>query len=386
MHFRIQEPRVGQLLYRIDAISSGAEIGVGVFAFASKSGIQALINSPNIQRLIAKGSFTLIVGVDALTNVEAIETLVELSDQYEGRLKSFVFLDSSGKGIFHPKFCWFKKEDTIHVLAGSGNLTSAGLGATIMGANNAFNWEAFGDFSLSGQAAQEFEENWDDWISSHRMAHRLRLLRDQDVIARAMQNSRFNWQVKPGPAAGQNDDEVEPEPHAELAMASDKSVPVVFISEIPSGKGRWNQANFRKDDFEDFFGFEARAGQDAEVVTQHVTASGEVGEVEIRRPVVVKSRNFRVELGAGRGVAYSTTELGDRPVVVFVRIDAMAFRYCLLMPGEQGYQEVLTILGPRSESGRILMRQTFVSIDYLKTQWSTVPLELLPSEEVLPEV
>lgn len=386
MNFGIQEPGSGRLLDRIDGISTGAQIGVGVFAFASKSGIQALINSPNVQKLIARGSFTLIVGVDALTNVEAIETLVDLADQYEGRLKPSVFLDSSGKGIFHPKFCWFKKGDAINVLAGSGNLTSAGLGAKIIGVNNAFNWEAFGDFSLSGQAAQEFEDKWDDWISSQTKDHRLRLLRDPDVIARAMQNSRFKWQGKSVPEAEQDDDEVEPESNTELNIATVESVPVVFISEITSGKSRWNQANFRKDDFKDFFGFEARAGQDAVVLIQHVTAGGEVGEVEFRHPVVARSRNFRVELGAGRGVAYRKTELDDRPVVVFVRIDAMAFRYCLLMPGEKGYQEVLTILGPFSEEGRRLMRQTFVSINYLKSQWTSVPPSLLPSEEVLPEV
>lgn len=386
MYFGMQEPNSGRLLDRIDSISTDAQIGVGVFAFASKSGIQALINSPNIQKLIARGSFTLIVGVDALTNVEAIEALGGLADNYEGRLKTFVFLDSSGKGIFHPKFCWFKNGCSINILAGSGNLTSAGLGAKIIGVNNAFNWEAFGDFSLSGQAAQEFEENWNDWINSQEEAHRLRSLRDQDVIARAMQNSRFKWQGKVDPAVEQDGDVVEPDSRAELTTATDKSVPVVFISEITSGANRWNQANFRKDDFKAFFGFEAIAGQEVEVLIQHVAASGEVGEVEVRRPVVAQSRNFRVELGAGRGIAYSKTEQDDRPLVVFVRIDIMAYRYCLLMPGEQGYQEVLTILGALSGHGRRYMRQTFVTIEDLKNQWTGFPHSLLPSEEILPEV
>jgi hypothetical protein len=130
-----------------------------------------------------------------------------------------------------------------------------------------------------------------------------------------------------------------------LSEAISREADVLF-AEIPKGSDRWNQANFSKDIFESFF--HASAGE--RLVLVHVADSGVVAPEEIRQGVLVKSRNYRFELGAASRLAYPSA---GRPIGVFAPgSEAGRFLYMLLLPGSINYEAAASILESYSKATR----------------------------------
>jgi len=85
MSFVFQQPGTARLLQAIDGAALNAESGGGFFAFASKGGIDEFFACPNISLMLQQGSsFQLIVGIDAITNAEALLCLSEKVSQFQG--------------------------------------------------------------------------------------------------------------------------------------------------------------------------------------------------------------------------------------------------------------------------------------------------------------
>lgn len=78
MTFVFQQPGTAKLLEAIDGAAFNASSGGGVFAFASKDGIDAFFARPNISAMLSnQRPFHLIVGIDAITNADALLCLSE---------------------------------------------------------------------------------------------------------------------------------------------------------------------------------------------------------------------------------------------------------------------------------------------------------------------
>ena len=127
--FILQEPGNEDLLEAINNAADNAENGGGIFAFASKAGIAAFLQTESINQLLDQGNeFKLIVGVDSITNAEAILYLSDQVEKFNGNLNVSVFYHDHPNSTFHPKFSWFCSENRISLVLGSGNLTLRGLG------------------------------------------------------------------------------------------------------------------------------------------------------------------------------------------------------------------------------------------------------------------
>ncbi len=314
MKFCIQDPSWPNSQYLLEQIidsSSAATAGGAAFAFASPGGVKLLLKDPSFSNFLSRAPFDLLVGVDAITNIAALDKLNACMEEFP-RLSVRVFLNRQKSSLFHPKFCWFREDEKTTSLVGSGNLTPGGLRG---------NREAFFRASLAAAESVQFHGELESWLLSH--ADNLLDPSDPLVIGRASLNtgkeSLSNWA---------HDTVVENDDGAISVSASRNDADVVLIAEIPRSGDRWNQANFDLDTFKNFFG--ATPGLTERIILTHINEDGTLGPEEVRPGVAVSSHNFRFELEAASGLRYPEN---GRPIGVFVRVATRTFRYRLLMPG-----------------------------------------------------
>lgn len=348
------DPRAPSLHETILELCERASRGGGAFAFATRDAVRLLLRDSVFQAFASKGSFQLIVGVDDITNINALDALQQASNELRGLTVS-VFYHTLPGSLFHPKFCWFMHRSKGYLIVGSGNLTARGLRGS---------WEAFSVTELKPEFASSLEAQWAQWLQLHRS--RLRPLDDPEVRARAAQNV---VQRKPAQARVV---EVEAEPA--LAEAAEHEA---LVAEIPRASTRWNQANFSREIFEGFFG--VRPGNVKRVVLQSVDLDGTLGALENRPGVSVKSHNFRFELEAAAGLDYPAH---GRPIAVFIRIAPGTFRYLLSMPDEPHHERLASFLdkelGDRHRPNRV--RRVITNTSSLLLAWPESPLWIEPLE------
>ena len=128
--FCMQDPTDPETRYLYEAIIGAAAEATtwrGVYAFASRDGVNHLIEDPAIQEFMHKGGeIDLIVGIDAVTNLQTLERLQELEACLQ-RFRPRVFWNATS-GLFHPKISHFGYADGRKTLiVGSGNFTPGGL-------------------------------------------------------------------------------------------------------------------------------------------------------------------------------------------------------------------------------------------------------------------
>ena len=107
----LQDPTAGTATYLFEevvAAASKATQGRALFAFASKDGVDALLQDPEVVGLLRRGTFELVVGVDAVTTRPALERMLEASRKYRS-FRPLVFWNETGR-LFHPKLCFFAGE------------------------------------------------------------------------------------------------------------------------------------------------------------------------------------------------------------------------------------------------------------------------------------
>jgi hypothetical protein len=107
----VQDPTDPATVYLFEAIIEamhGANAGKGIFAFASRDGVDSLILDEAVTTFLGQASFDLIVGIDAVTNRATLERLLELEAEYPS-LKVRVFWNRT-QGLFHPKIARFSSE------------------------------------------------------------------------------------------------------------------------------------------------------------------------------------------------------------------------------------------------------------------------------------
>jgi hypothetical protein len=252
--------------------------------------------------------------------------------------------------LFHPKIYILDTADSMHFIVGSNNATRGGLENNV---EVAIHHEL--DKTADASLVEEVNKLWAalQAIANVRLTRMLIASRRAELAAR-LPAGKKNAHAKRNPVSS----EVRP---------FDGLLQVLF-AEIPRGSGRWNQANFDKDNFMNFF----QAGSGSVVKLWQVEPRGHIASAPEERPgVSVKSRNFRIELAAAAGKSYPAT---GRPIGVFVRIGSRKFHYMLLMPGDTGHRFASEVLKKHAISPPGRMRRFILDLATAMSEWPQAPL------------
>jgi HKD family nuclease len=362
MPLQFQDPEDLSAPFLLEAIlkaSIGATSGGALFAFATQTGVRLLMQDKTFTSFSKKNAFNVVVGVDSVTDEKALQALVDVMASYP-KVRAKVFLHNRSIW-FHPKTLWFRTKKGGTLITGSGNLTVGGLRA---------NWEAFTVTNLTAKQAQEIQDRWDGLVKLH--TAKLFDPKSAEARTRASQNSIRDLR----PRSGKNkereaDTKTQPAQVLDIDQAElITSTSPVLIAEIPKAANRWNQGNFSLETYTKFFG--ANVTKQTRVLLQHVKTNGDLEELESRPTVVVKSRNFRFELGAAKGKGYPSN---GRPIAVFLRQSTGIFLYRLIFPSDTNdYSAVTTLLSTKWSGPKSRIRRVITSTAELKTGWPRSPL------------
>lgn len=341
MSFHIQDPTIPFSYSLHEALlqsCSGAQNGGGAYAFVSQDGVKLLLEDETFRAFIKHGSFKLIVGIDQITNENALQKLRDLRDSYKG-LEIEAFYHNINSSLFHPKFTWFKNKQGGVLVVGSGNLTARGLRS---------NWEAFNVVQIDKKELKKVVEDWSKWLKYN--ARYLKSIDDPEVIEKVKLNT---WgrkakvkekAVKGEPGIEVQDLEIEEDIKAWMFDDLDE----FLIAEIPKSGNRWKQVNFNKDTFTKFFGADPN-DNNHRVLFRNIHNDASLAEIEIRPSVTVRSRNYRFEIEAATDLEYPTA--GFKPVVLFIRVSPRMFLYILGMPTDKFYPELVKFIDQKWKGG-----------------------------------
>jgi len=314
-----------KLIDSIAAECGSASKGAAAFAFASANGVKLLLAEPKFQHFLSSSEFVAVVGLDAITDTKAVEELRKTEAKFPHFIPK-LFLHEKTGSIFHPKTIWLRTPEGGVIITGSGNLTLGGLKA---------NWEATQVEKLNATEMDAAEATWNAWLEAHK--NELLDLDDPRTIERAKANAAQRAKVtKVLKAAKPGGESAEPEIEAveEIIedVAPELSLNPILIAEVPKAGDRWEQVNFDVGTYQQFFG--VKLGSTKFVTFHHVQDDGTLGPPENRQSVAVKSKNYRFEVGAAKGLPYPSQ---GHPIVIFEKVTESIFRYVLLMPGQPGH-------------------------------------------------
>lgn len=355
--FHLQDPTSPDTVYLFEAIiaaARGAAACSGIFAFASRAGVDSLISDPETQRFLAESTMSLLVGIDAVTNRHTLARLQELEREHE-RLSVQVFWNPTDT-LFHPKVARFEYPDGRRaVIVGSGNLTPGGLQQ---------NYEAF---SVIRAAANETLDvsSWDRFFAEH--VAEIRAI-DEEALERAgrnvMRGRRRRPDVEPEPGAPGEGGPTEPD--IELPVGSTDRF---LVARVPKAGGRWHQIHFNIDVIREFFRVRHDTTQRVYLVECH--QDGSFGQQEVRPCVYSEAnKNLKIEIASHHGAPYPDA---GPPIAVYRELQARSFAYMLLMPGDPGYTEMFELTETLPRVGRGVPRVITDSATVSRV-WATSPL------------
>ena len=371
MSFVFQQPGSASVLDSINAAAERAEHGGGMFAFATRLGIDRFLGAPNVRHMLeSQHHFTLVVGVDAITNGDALLRLEEAVARYGQHLRVRAFLHEYS-GTFHPKFAWFRRGNELAVVTGSGNLTNSGLGVDT--AASVGNWEAAFTHQIPEPNATETERTIGQWIDTNIASGHLRIITDPDVRDQAMANSRVR--ISPPNTARRRVARAAATatPQVMATAAPIAAENDVLIRELP--QNRPGQADIGRAGLR-FLGFEDRA---TTVFMQYVDLANNVGPTNEQRLFVNASQNYRVEVPQINLLGYDIDGNDNRMLLVAVRLNSRSFRYTLVPVTHTEYRAVSVMLPQltRQGAGR-RMRIVETTSAQLALRWPSAPSNLLP--------
>ena len=355
--FHLQDPTSPNTVYLLEAIieaARDAESCMGLFAFASRAGVDSLIGDPEIQRFLEQSTMALLIGIDAVTNRYALERLQELERQYE-RLSVQVFRNPTD-ALFHPKVARFDYPDGRRsMIVGSGNLTPGGLRQ---------NFEAF---SVTRAAAGETLDvsSWQRFLTDH--ASDIRAI-DEEALERAARNVMRGRRRRR---------DAEPEPGASPAAeptAPDVELPVgrtdrFLVAQVPRAGDRWHQVHFNREVIDRFF--RVQHGTTQRVYLVECRQNGTFAEQEVRPCVYSDANmNLKIEIASHHGAPYPDN---GPPIAVYRELQARSFAYMLLLPGEPGYDAMSELTENLTPVGRGIRRVMPDAAD-LRGVWPECPL------------
>jgi hypothetical protein len=360
--FHLQDPSNPKTIYLYEAIiqqlmNKKLVAWHGIYAFATGEAVRTiLVDDPIGSSVVAKEEVNILVGLDAITNVSALETLSEL----ERKFKTFtarVFMNPYS-GLFHPKLSLFRyKDGALVLIVGSGNLTSGGLRKNI---------EAY-TIIYAEEGEIDGLSEWRDFFD--RQAKYI-LEINEDAIEKAKKNKIVSTGHKPKVK------EVEPEevfektdevPEEVEEFHNDK----VLVARVPKAGGRWHQIHYNKEIINVFF--QAEADSQQRIFLKEVKEDGQLGEDEVRPLVYSKTNlNFKIEVSAKSGIDHSGSE--TPPIIILKEIGIRSFQYMLLMPGDKGYPPMFKLTEDYPSIGKGVKR-VLTDLKTIISYWSDCPLK-----------
>ncbi|MGX1104504.1 phospholipase D family protein [Bradyrhizobium elkanii] len=366
MSWHLQTPDGGSpnLLANIIAECGAAQKGGAAFAFASAQGVKLLSAEPIFSKFLKAGEFTVIVGLDAITDTRALDELRKLSKSHPN-FKPKLFLHSTAGSIFHPKTMWLKTAKGGVIITGSGNLTSGGLKS---------NWEATAVQIMTAAEMAETEKSWDAWLKTHKKE--IVDLDNEKAIEKAKANKVVRSKIKKAlkksdKAEEPTEEEIDAVEEVIEDIEEEFALNPVLIAEVPKSGNRWQQINFDLKSYQDYFGV-TMAGT-RYVRFYEVRPDGSLGSREDRQSVSVVSRNFRFEVGAASGRDYPTE---GHPILVFEKTDENTFHYVLLMPGTDEHELIQSYLDDNFMRTTNTKLRVQITAGELKKVWPEAPFFL----------
>lgn len=357
----IQDPTSTNTVYMYEAIIQALEEATawdGVYAFASRAGIDALLTDPAVEAFLQNAPLSLIIGIDAVTNRETLQRLKVL-EQTHPRLDVRVFWNNSS-GLFHPKISRFRhRNGGQSVIVGSGNLTPGGLRE---------NYEAFSVIHAGPRERLDLS-SWDSFVREK--CPDLRRI-DQEALERAARNlvrspgrrARRFRPVRPEIVEAAVEELVES--HGERPRRASQRI---LVTRVPAAGARWHQVHFNRDVIDQFFRVRPDSAQ--RVYLTERRGDGTLAEQEVRRCVYSHTnKNFKIELGSRHDEPYPTI---GRPIAAFREDQLRTFEYMLLLPGEPGHREMMRLTDELPSAGRGLPR-AMTDIETMRRYWPECPL------------
>lgn len=335
--FYIQNPDSDSGYYLIDTILEhciNATNGGGAFAFMSSGGVNLLINDSRFLSFLDKSRFHLIVGVDAITDNKALDAINKIIASHDN-LKINFYLPENKRSIFHPKFIWFQKENEFIQIIGSGNLTSGGL---------RWNVEAYSVISNDEDHQRALRE-WQTFLEENKKF--IYEYDNEKVIASLAYNTQLKktlLQLRKGKDELNHE---ERETLNSLLLEDEDLIPPyissneLLVAEIPKNGDRLQQVNFDKTNFFDFFGASIDKEKNNFVYFFNISYDGLIQNKEVRPAVVVKSRNYRFELNAVKGLDYPKN---GKPIGIYLKVAAKSFLYMVYLPSDPHHSQLLQLL------------------------------------------
>jgi len=357
-NFHVQDPLDASTKYLYEAIveqlgREEVDLWKGMYSFATGDGVRSLFGEdPSASEFITRGSVDLLIGIDAITNVSALEQLASL-DREHPSFQARVF-KSPGGTLFHPKVSSFYDFDNhrVTVILGSGNLTPGGLRG---------NTETYAVISGSLDEMASLA-SWDAFIG--RRVDEIRVI-DEDALRRAMANQAALARRRPRIP----DEEVEIEELAEAADEGDERQYRVLAAVIPRAGDRWHQIHFNADVVERFI--QMRSNSEQRAFLRSVNSDGQLGPEE-QRPLVFSeiNKNYKIEMSSRRDHDYPDDA---PPLLVMKELGARIFHYMILFPGEDGYRQIESFIDERPAVGRGSPR-VISTLEDLLSEWPDSPL------------
>jgi hypothetical protein len=356
--FCIQDPTDRETHYLYEAIIGAATEATtwrGMYAFATRGGVDQLIEDPVVHDFMHRGgAIDLVVGIDAVTNRQTLERMQELETRHP-TFHPRVFWNGAS-GLFHPKISHFGYADgRKKLIVGSGNLTPGGLMHNVEGY-----------CVISGGRRETLDlSSLDAFLERH--AANIRPI-DQQALDRAALNVISPVAGIPRPRVPQPGRPGVRRPPVGPA-ARGATLDRVLVAEVPDAGGRWSQSHLNAAVIQDYFRVADLATQ--RVYLTHVDGGGVRGEERVRQVVYSTSnKNYKVEISAAKGKDYPTA---GHPMLIFRERQVRCFDYMLLMPGEAGYTEAVALSQalPRLGKG---FRRSITDLPTLAQAWPGSPL------------
>ncbi|MYB37239.1 MAG: hypothetical protein F4Y26_07625 [Gammaproteobacteria bacterium] len=353
----MQDPTYAGTTYLYEAILAAAQSATtwrGFYAFATRDGVDQLIEDNIVHDLMARGGrVDLVVGLDAITNRPTLERMQEL-ERLHPNFAPRVFWNDS-RGLFHPKISDFNLPDGGRILiVGSGNLTPGGLRA---------NFEAY-TVATADQHESIDLSSLDDFA-----------LRHTDEISRiddaALERAAANT-TRPSPPRG---------PRTRTPPAPPTPAPGfgrILLAQVPRAGDRWAQVHFNADVINTYF--RLHRADSERVFLRRALPNGTRGSIEARPCVYSEgsNRNYKIEIGAASGIPYPPDN--RRPLLVFYEHQLRTYDYLLLMPDDDGYDRLLNLCNNLPSLGRGLPRH-ITDTATLARSWPNCPLLLFGPDD-----
>ena len=353
----IQDPDQSSTRYLFESMVEAAESANswhGIFAFASKNGIENLFRDPSFGKFLSTGTASLIVGIDAVTNRAALETLQQFEAEFAG-LTARVFWNKTSK-LFHPKLSLFESAaGSRELIVGSGNLTPGGL---------RLNHEAY------SVVRSDVRKDIDITSLESFFEHNKDAIRpiDEEVLSRAAKNVFRGRRTGRGTAAEQ----ATPEPDVDTPDGTEPiAVPTtarLLIARVPAAAGRWAQIHLNRDVVEQFFRIKPNSAERAFLNERRM--DGTFGPEEVRPCIyAVANKNFKIEMAAAKGHEYPSA---GPPLALYLELGLRTFEYMLLFPSHPLYGAVDQLLVSLPPLGRGLHRSV-TTLEALGAIWPDCP-------------